>query len=240
MIPYFLLGLALLIALFFFGRWFATANPKDVIKAIRWVFSLAAIAFGIALLIYGTSLLIPLLTFLVPVLLLRGGPIWRRIKAASGPTPGQSSGISTRFFNMTLDHDSGAMNGEVLEGRFAGRWLEQMHLAELIELLKECHAADADSASVLEAYLDRMHGEDWRDGDSGGSGRKGDAGSGGTGSGAMTLEEAYAVLGLQEGASPDQIREAHRGLMQKNHPDRGGSNYLAAKINQAKALLLGE
>jgi DnaJ-domain-containing protein 1 len=131
---------------------------------------------------------------------------------------------------MALDHDSGEMQGTVREGRFAGRALAELELEELLALLGECRAQDTQSAAVLEAYLDRHHGNAWRE-------RNGVARQAG---GGMTVKEACEILGVDESADANEIISAHRRLMQKIHPDRGGSHYLATKINQAKDLLLGE
>jgi DnaJ family protein C protein 19 len=57
-------------------------------------------------------------------------------------------------------------------------------------------------------------------------------------SGAMTLDEAWQVLGLQPGADATAVRAAHRRLMRAAHPDAGGSDWLAARINQARDILL--
>ena len=103
--------------------------------------------------------------------------------------------------------------------------------------MRECRAEDEEGARLLEAYLDRIH-PDWRD-ELAGERASGGAG-GGTrpASGDMTVEEAYAILGVKPGATPEQIKEAHRRLMVKLHPDHGGSDYLATKINRARDVLL--
>ena len=137
-----------------------------------------------------------------------------------------------------MHRDIEAIQEEIqTKSAFVGRLLDEMELGDLIALLAECRAEDAQSASVLEAYLDRTQGEAWRD-----AAARGGAGAGprAPSGGAMSPDEAYGILGLEAGASRAEIHEAHRSLMQKVHPDHGGSNYLAAKINQAKALLLGE
>lgn len=146
-------------------------------------------------------------------------------------TPGQKSRVQTRMLAMELDHDSGAMDGEVLEGEFRGRRLSELNLESLLRLLRACSSVADQSGALLEAYLDRTV-KDWRR-TAGGKRSSGEAPAG-----AMTREEAHAVLGLKPGASPEDVRSAHRHLMKQFHPDHGGSDYLAAKINQAKDLLL--
>ncbi len=236
MIAYFILGLALLVSFILIGRWFVGADPKVVARALRWTLGTLGVVLVLLLIFSWRQALIALLPMLI-IVLLQSRALRQRIKAAAGPRPGQTSEIATRFLKMTLDHDSGVMSGDVLEGRFAGRRLDELELDELVELWRECQAADRQSAAVLEAYLDRSQGEAWREAAGAAAGGEG-AGAGGDG-GAMSQEEAYSILGLDPGASKDEVREAHRRLMQKVHPDHGGSNYLAAKINQAKDLLLG-
>ena len=240
MIAYFILGLCLLVGFIFLARWFVATEPRKVVVLVRWVLAIFGLIVGGYLLWGGFQALAALALFFMLPALMRWRMIWNRLKAAQGPSPGQASEVETRFFKMTLDHDSGVMTGLVKEGRFHGRALEDLGIEELVDLWAECRAEDAQSAAVLEAYLDRTQGEAWR---AAAQRNYGGAGAGPrppSGQGAMSQEEAYEILGLEPGASPEETREAHRRLMQKIHPDHGGSNYLAAKINQAKARLLGE
>jgi hypothetical protein len=153
-----------------------------------------------------------------------------------GQGGGGQSAIRTRYLDMTLDHASGTLDGSVRAGPFVGQRLSALMLPQLLRMLELYQETDARSAAVLTAYLDREHGEDWRDAAAAG------AGSGGAQAPArgMSKDDAWSILGLEPGASAEAVRAAHRRLMQRLHPDRGGSDYLAAQINAAKDLLLGE
>ena len=146
-------------------------------------------------------------------------------------TAGQVSQVRSAFLEMELDHDTGAMNGRLLAGRLAGASLDALDLPTLVALLGEI---DEESRSLLAAYLDRRSPR-WReDAQSGAAAGE----SGAARSGKMTEEEAYQILGLEPGASAEEIGRAHRVLMKKLHPDQGGSTYLATRVNQAKDVLL--
>ena len=158
----------------------------------------------------------------------------KRATGSQGPAPGQTSDVETRFLRMSLDHDSGDLDGIVLEGPYEGRRLSELNLENLLDLLASCRREDPKSAAVLEAYLEHAHGDSWRGGnDSSDNGRATGGGVQG-----MDLAEARQILDVKADATREDIIEAHRSLMQKMHPDRGGSTFLAAKINQAKATLL--
>jgi hypothetical protein len=180
----------------------------------------------------GAALLVPLLIPLLPILL-RAWNAWQRAPSRdAGGHEGTSSTIETHFFRMSLDHGTGDMQGTVLTGKYSGRDLRELGLSELFWLWRECQK-DPQSLAVLEAYLDRVHGSAWRDRFDQEADAKVRAPSS-----PMSREEAFAILGLEPGASAIEIKSAHRRLMQRVHPDHGGSNYLAARINQAKEFLL--
>ena len=159
-------------------------------------------------------------------------------KAGRGPSAGQSSNVSTETLAMELDHDSGNMDGTVLAGPFEGKQLSDLDELLLLDLYRWISTEDEQGARLLEAYLDRTLGADWRE-SAGAAGRGGDSGEA-SGGGPMSREEAYQILGLEPGADAEAIRKAYRRLMQHAHPDKGGSPYLAAKINAAKDLLLSD
>ena len=234
----FLVGVAAVLAAVLFVRSAARSNPGQVVHYARIA---GAVVIGFLLLLLTLRGQLNTALMLAPVLLpllIRWRALRQRLSAARGPTPGQHSDVQTRFLRMTLDHDTGTMSGEVLEGRFKGCWLADLSLQDLVNLWLEVAQADEQSAAVLEAYLDRTHGDAWRD-VAGEPGEPGAGRQGGANSAAMSRTEALEILGLEENPTPGEIKAAHRRLMQKLHPDQGGSTYLATKINQAKDLLLG-
>lgn len=218
-------------------RWFVNASPASLARGIR----IGAVGLAVTVMLVLTATgrlpwLVGLVGALMPLILTLVRQ-WGRQQAArnwEGPS-GQRSAVTTRFLDMTLDHDSGELDGRVREGAFRDRQLSSMTLDELRALLVEI-SGDGDSVNVLSTFLDRTHGDAWREagtsGTAGGAGPSPDAGP-------MTRDEAFRVLGVPPDAPEADIRAAHRRLMKLAHPDHGGSDYLAAKINEAKEVLLG-
>ncbi|MFZ0457654.1 MAG: DnaJ domain-containing protein [Rhodoplanes sp.] len=229
--PTILLGLAVLLILLWSVKTLARADPKGLVRGARLAGGVAALGGAAFLVARGqVSIGIPLgLTGLGLLGWLPFGPASFGQRAKK--TAGQVSQVRSAFLEMELDHDTGAMNGRLLAGRLAGASLDALDLPTLVALLGEI---DDESRSLLAAYLDRRSPR-WREDAQSGAA----AGEGGAArSGKMTEEEAYQILGLQPGASAEEIGRAHRVLMKKLHPDQGGSTYLAARVNQAKDILL--
>ena len=231
-------GLAILGGFLLLVYLFANADPARLARNLKWA-SIAVAAVAVTALVLlppareFAALLFPL-AMSMPLL----SRLRRIVDRYRAPAGGQTSTVTTAFLRMSLDHDTGSMSGTVLRGQFAGLRVEELGVGDLLALLRECRAEDEEGARLLEAYLDRLH-PDWRDELSGGRASGGTGGGGTHSAGAdVSVEEAYAILGVKPGATPEQIKEAHRRLMVKLHPDHGGSDYLATKINRARDVLL--
>ena len=241
-----LLALVAILVVIVAWRWFLRTPPAVIAQHLRQV--LLALGAVVLLFLAGTGHLNWLLALLAALLaaairllpLLHFAPLlqrlWRQIHP-QGTARGDArrSTVDARYVRMWLEHGSGEIDGEVLAGPFAGKRLSALGLADLLNIYHHCRANDPDSAALLQSYLERVYGEEWKTTASAEAGRESPPGRA-----SMTPEEAYAVLALAPGASKDQVIAAHRRLILRFHPDRGGSDYLAAKINQAKDLLLKE
>lgn len=238
--PYLFIGLGLAIFVYVALTWYSNASPKALLNAGKWI--ILALAGVVALILVATGRFGLLWVVLMGALpwISRLGNLRTILKNMQGPSGGQSSTVRTRLLAMSLDHDSGRMDGTVLDGPYKDRRLSDLELDDLKRLLAQAAGEDPKSAELLEAYLDREYAGQWR-GQPGGEGWEDDSRrshSNYRGSTGMSPEEALEVLGLKPGASEDDIRAAHKRLMKTAHPDAGGSDYLAARINEAKDVLL--
>jgi hypothetical protein len=229
--PQLLLGAVILILLLWGLNYLSKANPRQLATGMKTAGGVGALAGAALLTVRGQiSLAVPLgmagfaLLGWWPGMPAGFGSRWNK-------TPGGVSRVRTAFIEMELSHDSGAMQGKILAGPYEGTTLDALNVPTLTRLLGDI---DEESRALLAAYLDRRDPR-WRENaDAGATAGQGAA----PGGGPMTQEEAYQVLGLEPGASADEVTRAHRGLMKKLHPDQGGSTYLAARVNQAKDVLL--
>ncbi|MEL6744069.1 MAG: DnaJ domain-containing protein [Pseudomonadota bacterium] len=206
--------------------------------------SMLRTAFPVGLMALGAGLMFARQGALGSIALFAGLALWRRTRGVGtfggsgrgrrqrGGQPSVSS-VRSAALEMELDHNTGDMDGMILVGQFEGQPLSMMDQPDLMTLRTEV-SEDPDSIALLDAYLDRRF-PTWReDGEFDAGAGQGGASS----SGPMGEQEAYEVLGLASGASEADIRKAHRRLMKNAHPDSGGSTFLAAKINEAKDVLL--
>ena len=202
---------------------FTQPSPTGFARGVRFGGGVLALAGAAFLLVRGQ-----ILTAVGLAVLGAGLLGWRT--PFSGIGHGRVSRVRSTFLEMELDHDSGRMRGRIVAGHYAGASLDVLELSKLIPLLSEF---DQESQALLAAYLDRRDSR-WREhAQAGAAAGQGAASS----SGKMTEQEAYQILGLEPGASAEEVSRAHHALMKKLHPDQGGSTYLAARINEAKDVL---
>jgi DnaJ-domain-containing protein 1 len=229
--PEIIFGILVLAAGLWASNAFTSIDPRKLAPVVRFAGGYGALAGAVFLAARGLfPLAIPLGAAGLGLL---GWLPWgiSGFGARTQKSPGQVSRVRSAFVEMELDHDSGAMRGRILAGRYEGAALDALDVAIIASFLPEI---DEESRALLIAYLDRREpgwSENAKADTAAGNGRA-------ARSGKMTEEEAYQILGLQPGASRDEIGRAHRALMKKLHPDQGGSTYLAARVNEAKDTLL--
>lgn len=234
------LGVAVMIGLILAMNWFVSANPKTVIKVLKW--GLLGL-FGVIVLFFFVTGRFAWAIWALPALLpwimrarmaARTAKNFSRMAGASGPT-GQASSVTSKYLEMELDHDSGDMNGYVRTGQHAARQLSGLSAEQLIELYKFYQSDDIESARLLAAYLDRTY-PDWRDEEEAYTQHEQQQTS--TSNSQMDRAEALRILGLEDPVENAEIKSAYHRLIGSMHPDRGGSAYLTAKINEARDFLL--
>ena len=229
-----LLAAAILFGLWFLIRLFARTPPAQLARMVKGGVGALTLAFAAFLFVRGR------IDFALAIggvglwlLGLGAAPQWMdQFRTAGTPRPSVSK-VRSALLQMELDHDTGMLDGDILGGPWEGRRLSSLAGGDLMDLLRLCRMQDPEGARLLEAYLDRR-APGWRAADEGDA----DRGGGRRLSGAMTEDEAYEVLGLGKDATADDITRAHRSLMKKLHPDHGGSTSLAARVNEAKDILM--
>ncbi len=191
--------------------------------------SVVLIATGIWLLFFRVvTLAIPL--FIIAAILLSP----KNAARARESTP-RTSQVRSAHLEMTLDHETGNIDGRIIAGKHQGQILSDLALHELLQCYAEVQN-DEESAKLFETFLDSAH-PDWRD--QMGEGFARDEKTPPL-SRQLSRDEAYQLLGLETGSSEEDIREAFHRLIKRVHPDSGGSAALTAQITEARDRLLGE
>ena len=163
--------------------------------------------------------------------LARGASVRRPPRDAAQAT---FSRVRSITIEMELDLGTGAMDGLVLAGPEQGARLGALTRAQCEATYRLCRTVDLEGARLLELYLDRRF-PGWREAGQGDPDARRDRARRVNG---MSEEEAYQVLGLARGAGRDEVVRSHRSLMKRFHPDQGGSTDLAARVNEAKEVLM--
>lgn len=223
-----LLALILLVSVMWFMSWYGKAPADKRNGAIK-----TGLLYFVAL-----ALLLLVITGRIPILfaaISAAIPFFHRLMAYKGlfgmvgRIAGEKFGpttLTTAWLIVEYDLVNRSLDGTVIQGQFLDKKLSQLNDSELSTLLTEVKQ-DFQSRAAINAFIMARKGKD--------SAQQNTAPPSDA---SLSVTQAYEILGLKQNATPDEIKKAHKLLMQKIHPDRGGSSYLAAQINAAKARLL--
>ena len=222
------LGAIALMGVLLLANWAAKADKSSVRQIARYFGAFLLIALAAYLATRGSF---PIAGILVVLAIALASRRVLPILGGSAKSGGQKSQVETKCVRITLDHDTGEIDGVVRTGGYAGKRLSELDRVQLTDLYEQLKMDDPEGARLLDAYLARAFEGDWEEQTAGESVYDG---------GMMTIREAREILGVRPSASEEEIKTAHRKLMMKFHPDQGGSTYFAARLNEAKDLLLSD
>ncbi len=225
--PRILLLVAIALLVWFWWRTF-TKTPKENRKPFLWK-SAFWVTLGLSLLLVATGRMHWIgagLAILVPVLKglftfgVRALPLLQLVgRFKTSPSQFQSKSL-----RLEVNFSTQKMDGDILAGEFSGQRLSALSDEQLQTLAASLKQTDREAYLLLQVYLFRNGPRDGQQYDR----------SAPTSDQSVSKTEAYQILGLTPEASKEEIIKAHKRLIQRLHPDRGGSDYLAAKINAAK------
>lgn len=226
-----LAGIATLVLTYFVLKGFVSASPAVLAKMVRKSGALVLLALAALLLLRG---------LVVPAAMIGGVALWL-LGVKTGPFGrsgrGAVSRVRSAMIEMELDRATGAIRGVVLAGPEEGKTLDQLSREQLLTLYRRCVTNDPEGARLLEAYFDRRFAG-WRGAAQGQNDARRSGASARRRPTSISEDEAYEILGLKKGAGAGEIARAHRELMKKLHPDHGGTTDLAARVNEAKDVLM--
>lgn len=232
--PYILAGFLVFYLALYGLRAFSRANPAALAQALRRFGSLIVLLLAGFALLRGSA---------DGAAVLAAIGVWLLVSAARsrrgrfGFGAGATSRLRSAVVEMEVDHISGTISGTVLAGPDEGKSLAHTTREQCEALHALCLRDDPDGARLLEAYLDRRF-PGWRAARNESADARRRRAQAGARPGIMSEDEAYEVLGLQKGATRDDVMRSHRSLIKKLHPDHGGSTDLAARVNEAKDVLM--
>ncbi|MFT5273704.1 MAG: hypothetical protein ACI9J2_000220 [Saprospiraceae bacterium] len=217
------LALLALIAIMAFIGWYSKADDRQRNDSVK---NILLYGVGIALLLLVITGKIPVLFALISAVI----PFYRKIMTFKGLFQlfGRSLGptkLTTQWLIVQYDFSNKGLDATVIQGEFEGKKLSQLNIEQLALLLEACKQ-DFQSRTAIHAFMAMRNSHEAPKSNTLNE------------SGALSKQQAYEILGIESNANEEDIKSAHKRLMQKLHPDRGGSNYLAAQINAAKDTLL--
>ena len=225
-----------------YGKQLRSQGPKGLIKPAliaAIVLLLLAVATGRANAVFALIGGLFAAAWRFAPVLVRFYPQIRQILGKFAPGAmggtGNVSKVTTATLVMNLDHATGRIDGDITAGQFKDKRLSELSFEEILQFYTICERQDPEALRLLQAFMEREFPDQWQN-----STKRSSSAPPPDASESVSVSEAWEILGLPPGADKAAIITAHKKLMGRLHPDKGGSTFLASRVNQAKDRLISE